>query len=41
LGALAVAGLWAVLFPGLRHADKLSSAALRPQAGTDFKPAGS
>jgi MFS family permease len=31
LGALAVAGLWAVLFPGLRKADGLSSEALRPQ----------
>jgi MFS family permease len=29
LGSLAVAGLWAVLFPGLRHADELSAAALR------------
>jgi len=32
LGALAVAGLWAVLFPALRRADELSAAALRPQA---------
>jgi MFS family permease len=31
MGALAVAGLWAVLFPGLRHADELSAEALRPQ----------
>jgi MFS family permease len=31
-GALAVAGLWAVLFPGLRRADELSAEALRPQA---------
>ncbi len=31
LGALAVAALWTVLFPGLRHADELTSAALRPQ----------
>jgi MFS family permease len=30
LGALAVAGLWAVLFPGLRQADELTSQALRP-----------
>jgi MFS family permease len=29
IGALAVAGLWAVLFPGLRNADELSSASLR------------
>jgi MFS family permease len=32
LGALAVAGLWAVMFPGLRSADELSAEALRPQA---------
>jgi MFS family permease len=31
-GALAVAGLWAALFPGLRRADELSAEALRPQA---------
>jgi MFS family permease len=31
VGALAVAGLWVVLFPGLRHADELSSEALRPK----------
>ena len=35
LGALAVAGLWAALFPGLRRADELSAAALRPQATPD------
>src|SRR6202453_1194604 len=29
-GALAVAGLWAMLFPGLRQADELTSQALRP-----------
>ena len=29
IGALAVAGLWAACFPGLRNADELSSAALR------------
>lgn len=29
IGALSIAGLWAVLFPSLRHADELSSAALR------------
>jgi MFS family permease len=34
LGALAVAGLWAVLFPGLRRTDELSSAALRPQVAS-------
>jgi hypothetical protein len=31
VGALAVAGLWAVLFPGLRQADALTSEALRPR----------
>jgi len=25
--------LWAGLFPGLRHADELTSEALRPRAG--------
>ena len=40
LGALAVAGLWAVLFPNLRHADELSSATLRSQVGADLKPTG-
>lgn len=30
VGALAVAGLWAAWFPGLRRADELSAAALRP-----------
>jgi MFS family permease len=29
LGAIAVAGLWSVLFPGLRRADELSADALR------------
>jgi MFS family permease len=32
VGALAVAGLWSVLFPGLRHADELTAEALRPRA---------
>jgi MFS family permease len=32
VGALAVAGLWAVMFPGLRRADELSSEALRAEA---------
>jgi MFS family permease len=32
VGALAVAGVWAVLFPGLRQADELTAAALRPKA---------
>ena len=31
LGSLAVAGLWATLFPALRGADELSSEALRPR----------
>jgi MFS family permease len=31
VGALAVAGLWAALFPGLRQADALTSEALRPR----------
>lgn len=31
LGALAVSGLWAVLFPGLRRADQLTAEALRPR----------
>jgi MFS family permease len=32
LGALAVAGLWATLFPGLRRADELTAEALLAQA---------
>jgi predicted MFS family arabinose efflux permease len=32
VGALAVAGLWAWLFPGLRRVDALTAEALRPQA---------
>lgn len=35
IGALAVAGLWAVLFPSLRQADELSAAALRPKTLED------
>jgi len=31
VGALAVAGLWAWIFPGLRRADQLTAEALRPQ----------
>jgi MFS family permease len=31
VGALAVAGLWMGLFPGLRHIDELTSTALRPR----------
>jgi hypothetical protein len=30
IGALAVAGLWTVVFPGLRRADELTAEALRP-----------
>jgi MFS family permease len=40
VGALAVAGLWAALFPGLRRADELTSQALRPQAVGAAPPAG-
>ena len=40
LGALAVAGLWAAVFPGLRHADELSSTALRTEVDGEFNPAG-
>ncbi|MGA2674032.1 MAG: MFS transporter [Terracidiphilus sp.] len=32
VGALAVAGLWMGLFPGLRHIDELTSTALRPRS---------
>jgi MFS family permease len=32
IGALAVAGLWAMLFPDLRQADELTSEALRPHS---------
>jgi MFS family permease len=35
LGALGVAGVWAVLFPDLRHANELSAEALRPPAGEE------
>jgi MFS family permease len=38
VGALVVAGLWSVLFPSLREADELTSAALRPQP--QVEPAG-
>jgi MFS family permease len=43
VGSLAVAGLWAGLFPGLRNADELTSEALRPktaQSGVREEPAG-
>src|SRR5271166_1234876 len=32
MGTLAVVGVWAVMFPGLRQADELTAAALRPKA---------
>jgi MFS family permease len=35
IGALAVAGLWAVMFPGLRSANELSAEALRPRSGEE------
>jgi MFS family permease len=35
IGSLVIAGLWAGLFPGLRHADQLSSEALRPPPRQD------
>jgi MFS family permease len=38
VGALAVAGLWAVWFPGLRRADELSAAALRPRTPGTVTP---
>jgi hypothetical protein len=33
LASLAVAGTWAAVFPGLRHADELTAEALRPNSG--------
>jgi MFS family permease len=42
IGALAVAGIWAVLFPSLRNANELTAEALRPQqAGRQEAAAGS
>jgi hypothetical protein len=39
IGALAVAGLWARLFPRLRQADELTAEALRPHlAGAAQEP---
>jgi hypothetical protein len=43
VGSLVVAGLWAGLFPGLRHADELTSEALRvgaAQGGVQEEAAG-
>jgi predicted MFS family arabinose efflux permease len=39
VGALVVAGLWSTLFPSLREADELTSAALRPPARNESEPA--
>jgi len=36
IGALAIAGLWSVLFPRLRQADELTSEVLRPQPETSL-----
>jgi len=36
IGALAIAGLWSVLFPRLRQADELTSEALRPRPETSL-----
>jgi MFS family permease len=38
IGALAVAGVWAALFPGLRQADELTAEGLRSQAPQDEIP---
>ena len=38
IGSLVVAGLWSVLFPGLRQADELTSAALLGQIKSDSAP---
>ncbi|HKF48807.1 MAG TPA: MFS transporter [Terracidiphilus sp.] len=39
IGALAVAGVWAAIFPSLRHADELTSEALLRDAPADETPA--
>jgi MFS family permease len=39
VGALVVAGVWATLFPTLREADELTSAALRPRSASAPEPA--
>jgi MFS family permease len=36
VGSLMIAGLWSVLFPGLRQADELTAASLRAQAPPDI-----
>ena len=38
IGSLVIAGLWAGLFPGLRHADELTSEALRPRTPQPASP---
>jgi len=38
IGALAVAGIWAALFPSLRQADELTADALRSQVPLDEFP---
>jgi MFS family permease len=38
VGALAISGLWAVLFPGLRNADELTGEALRPHRDSAGAP---
>lgn len=38
IGSLVVSGLWATLFPGLRHADELTSEALRRNAPVAQEP---
>jgi hypothetical protein len=35
IGALVVSGVWATLFPSLRQADELTSAALRPASNPE------
>ncbi len=39
IGALTIAGVWATLFPDLRRADELTSAALRPAVNPEIAPA--
>jgi MFS family permease len=40
IGALAVAGLWSAVFPGLRKADELTAESLRPQVPEEETLAG-
>jgi len=39
IGSLVVSGLWSVLFPHLRQADQLTSAALVGRTNSDPEPA--